>query len=305
MAALAAAAATSLPLWSLSSPQSKLTMAADVRMKWPFRLLVAGCSGCGKTTLVARVIAKATEAMTRRPDKVIVYYAHMQKAYEKLRKEAPCPVAFFHGGPEEDLKTTPGTLIVVDDLQASHAEEMAAWFTRKSHHLDTSVIYLVQNVFDKTPFHRTISLNATHIVLFKNPRDGSQVGHLDRQVFQGERAGLLTEAYGAATEGKPHSYVVVDFDQNTPADFRLRNSLLPISDFPNAYAYVYETQTVPDDIVDVEKGEIYYPDDPDITEDSGKAVEIWMRKSLTEHDDDGPDWKVYAHRLKGDDDDDL
>jgi hypothetical protein len=278
-------------------------MASDVRMKWPFRLLVAGSSGCGKTTLVTRVIANAAEAMTRTPELVIVYYAHMQEAYERLKKDAPCPVVFVHGGPEEDLNTKPGTLIVVDDLQASHAEEMAAWFTRKSHHMDTSVIYLVQNVFDKTPYHRTISLNATHIVLFKNPRDGSQVGHLDRQVFQGERAGLLTGAYRAATEGKPHSYVVVDFDQNTPLEFRLRNSLLPLSDFPNAYAYIYETMPVSDSVAIISDNdeetdmEILYPDMPDVTADSGKDMNVWMRKPLTDHDEDTNGWKVFAQRV--------
>ena len=37
--------------------------------------------------------------------------------------------------------------------------------------------------FDRTPHHRTISLNATYLVLFRNPRDASQVEHLARQVF--------------------------------------------------------------------------------------------------------------------------
>ena len=78
------------------------------------------------------------------------------------------------------------TLIIVDDMQATHASIISSWFTRRSHHHDTSVIYLVQNVFDKDPEHRTISLNATYIVLFTNPIDRSQVTHLDKQIYPGE-----------------------------------------------------------------------------------------------------------------------
>ena len=175
--------------------------------------------------------------MTRTPRVILLFYAHMQEAYERIKDSALCSIQFIKGGPPNDLKTKPGTLLIVDDLQSSHSEEMLAWFTKKSHHMDTSVIYLVQNIFDRTPSHRTISLNATHIVLFKNPRDASQVTHLDKQVFPGA-GGFLTEAYRTVTGDKPHSYIVIDFNQSTPEHFRLRNTLFLLSDFPNALAIV-------------------------------------------------------------------
>ena len=209
----------------------------DYRLPWPFRMLIAGSSGSGKTTLLNRFIANTEETMARNPRVVLIFYAHMQETYGKIKDSAPCPVVFIKGGPPDDLKTKPGTLVVVDDLQSSHSEEMVAWFTKKAHHMDTSVIYLVQNVFDRTPSHRTISLNATHIVLFKNPRDSSQVTHLDKQVFPGSD-GFLTKAYRAVTGDKPHTYIVIDFNQSTPEYFRLRNTLFPLSDFPNSYAIV-------------------------------------------------------------------
>ena len=116
--------------------------------------------------------------------KILLFYSHMQQAYQDLAKAAPCPVQLLAGCDHfTDALTTPaGTLIIVDDMQATHAGAVSAWFTCKSHHYNTSVIHLVQNVFDKDPEHRTISLNATYIVLFKNPRDKSQVTHLDKQV---------------------------------------------------------------------------------------------------------------------------
>ena len=48
-------------------------------------------------------------------------------------------------------------------------------FTKKSHHSDTSVIYLVQNLLSKNRESSTISLNAQYMIVFKNPRDASQL----------------------------------------------------------------------------------------------------------------------------------
>ena len=136
----------------------------------------------------------------------------------------------------EQLTTEPGTLVIIDDMQATHARLVSSWFTRRAHHYDSFIIHLVQNVFDKDPSHRTISLNATYIVLFKIPRDMSQVSHLDKQVYPGGN-GLLTAAYRNATSSRAHSYVVIDFNQSKLQKFRLCNTLFPDEDFPEAFAY--------------------------------------------------------------------
>lgn len=213
----------------------------DIRLLWPFRIVVAGSSGSGKSTLTSRLVSRAGEGiMTRQPKKIIVLYSHDQPAYTKLSAEAPCPVELISQSEElfdHHFTTEPGTLLIVDDLQASKADVVAQWFTKKAHHNDTSIIYIVQNLFDKSPHHRTISLNATYIVIFKNPRDASQISHLDRQMYPGEGSGTLTAAYKDVTSASAHSYIVADFNQTTPENFRLRNTLFPDEDFPNSFAY--------------------------------------------------------------------
>lgn len=136
------------------------------------------------------------------------------------------PDRIIEGPPPDDMATKPGSVVVVDDLQGSHVTVLSEWFTKKSHHQDTSIIYLVQNVFDKTPVHRTISLNANYLVLFKNPRDSSQIVHLSKQVFPG-RSKVMIDAYRQITRTRAHSYLLVDFKQDTPNLFRLRSSLFP------------------------------------------------------------------------------
>jgi hypothetical protein len=56
-------------------------------------------------------------------------------------------------------------------------------FTRGSHHQNFGVILLTQNLFQKGPHTRTISLNSHFIVTFNNPRDKSQIYHLARQMY--------------------------------------------------------------------------------------------------------------------------
>jgi hypothetical protein len=50
-------------------------------------------------------------------------------------------------------------------------QRVASLFTKKSHHRNISIMYIVQNLFH----HRTISLNAHYMVLFQNLTDVSQI----------------------------------------------------------------------------------------------------------------------------------
>ena len=50
-------------------------------------------------------------------------------------------------------------------------------FTKECHHRNISVMFIVQNLFGKKKEQRTISLNSHYLVVFKNPRDASQMTH--------------------------------------------------------------------------------------------------------------------------------
>ena len=109
--------------------------------------------------------------------------------------------------------------------------------TRKSHHYQTSVIYLVQSLFSKLPSHRTISLNSQYIILFKSPRDSSQISHLAKQIMPGDTK-FVVEAYTDATV-EPYSYLLMDFRPQSSQCYRLRSSI-----FPNK-AKVYVSSSFP------------------------------------------------------------
>ena len=213
----------------------------DIRLQTPFTMMIAGGSGCGKSTLVSRIITEADTVMDRVPSKIVIAYSRMQSLYHTMVEKAPCPVSFIEGLPE-DFKTEPNTLIIIDDLQGSnYTRSISDWFTKNSHHYDTSVLYLVQNVFDKRPEHKTASLNAHYMVVFKNPRDASQIMHLAKQMFPSNPQ-VMVDAYQQATQ-KAHGYLVLDFRQGTDDLYRLREGLFPSE---GVYVYVdYKNASVP------------------------------------------------------------
>ena len=76
-------------------------------------------------------------------------------------------------------------IIVLDDLMEKIVKsiEMQELFTKYCHHRNMTAIMVSQNVFQKGPNARTISLN-THIhILFANKRDEVQVSILVHQLF--------------------------------------------------------------------------------------------------------------------------
>ena len=76
-------------------------------------------------------------------------------------------------------------IIVLDDLMEKIVKsiEMQELFTKYCHHRNMTAIMVSQNVFQKGPNARTISLNTHICVLFTNKRDEVQVSILAHQLF--------------------------------------------------------------------------------------------------------------------------
>ena len=175
----------------------------DVRLKCPFTCVVAGPTGCGKTVFVRKLLA--SDLIFPRPRKVIWCYSDCQSAYEEVNAK------FVEGLTEEDCEF----------------KKVVDLFIKKSHYRNTSVLFVVQHIFFKGL--RTISMNAHYLVLFKNPRDSSQITYLGRQMGSSK---AVTAAYKDATS-KPYGYLFVDMKQDTPETTRLRTGL-----FEQMYVYV-------------------------------------------------------------------
>ena len=101
---------------------------------------------------------------------------------------------------------------------------MTNLFTKRCHHRNLSVIFILQNIFHRGKELRDMSLNSHYLVVFKSPRDSSQVNHLARQMFPGH-VKYMQEAFEDATK-RPYGYLFCDLKPETPTDYRLRTNIL-------------------------------------------------------------------------------
>ena len=201
------------------------TMEFDPRLKHPFTGMVVGPTQCGKTTLVLNLIERADEAIVPPPERFIWCYDKFPPVVDHIDKE----IKFVDGLPDvEDLRDdSKRSLIVIEDLMSETDQSVSKLFTKGSHHRNISVIYVSQNLYSKNKENRTISLNTHYLVLFKNPRDASQITCLGRQIYPNDSK-HFHEAFDDATQ-QPHNYLLMDFKQSTPEECRLRASVFPDS----------------------------------------------------------------------------
>lgn len=206
----------------------------------PATFLVCGPTSCGKSTWVFQLLRHANEMITPPPQRIVYCYGEWQSEYNMLKKQVS-NIDFVEG--LIDMSTfdpSISNLVIIDDLmtEAGSSEAIAHLFTRGSHHRNLSVLLLVQNLFSNGKFSRTISLNCHYMVLFKSPRDASQITTLAAQMYPSKTA-FLKSAYALATH-QAHGYLLLDLKQQTPDALRLRTSVLPHEQSMIVYAPDHE-----------------------------------------------------------------
>ena len=163
--------------------------------------------------------------------KTVFSYSQEQPLYEKIREERPDIVWVngFDNDIEKQYLSDPSEnkLLILDDQMETLCNDLnfQTFFTKKSHHMNISVIFMVQNVYYRSKCMCTINLNTTSYALFKSPRDMSQVHTLARQLYPGN-SNYVIESYKEATK-IPFGYLLLDIDPRTPDAYRLRTRILP------------------------------------------------------------------------------
>ena len=193
----------------------------DPRWKHPFTCVIAGPTGSGKTVWVTQFLNQISTLMTPTPEEIIWCYGEWQPGYNRMKG-----VTFVEGLPKiNEWQGHRRRLVVIDDLMSETDGRVTKLFTKGSHHRNLSVMYIVQNLFGKNKEQRTITLNSHYMVVFKNPRDASQITHLGKQMYPGKLK-YVQEAFKDATL-KPHGYLLFDLRQETPDHLRLRTDIIP------------------------------------------------------------------------------
>ena len=196
-----------------------------VKFRHPFTALCVGATMSGKTQYIAKLIAHKNEMIIPSVERVIYSYKKYQPIFDTMKD-----VQFVQGMNFNLDKTVP-TLLIVDDQMTDQNEKLAELFTVNCHHDNTSVIFVSQNLFFQDKAYRTACLNAMYLILFRSPRGTSQITHLARQMYTGEKAKAMVRAFEHATQ-QPYSNFIVDLKPDTPQGLRLRSNVLPDEGLP-------------------------------------------------------------------------
>ena len=185
----------------------------------PSTILVAGPTGCGKTQFLLKVLT-TPNAIDPEPQRIIWIYSEWQSAYETLRDALGQRIQFIKDYDPTELYNSIDAnfrnVLVLDDQMGSNgtsggdgAVTLTKFFTQGSHHRNLTIIYIVQNLFNQDRAMRTVNLNSHYQVLFKNPRDQTQVRTVAQQMHPGNSR-FVVDAFEDATE-PPYSYMLFDY----------------------------------------------------------------------------------------------
>ena len=186
-------------------------------------MIIAAPSNSGKTTFVYNLL-KTKNAFTKPVDKILYCYGIYQPLFDKFKKTFD-NIEFHEGLPDDLPKNNKHFLLILDDLQNDVINNYKAqlFFTQGAHHLCMTVIFITHNAFAQGKFSRTISLNATYMILFRNMRDGQQIVNLGKQMYPGKNQ-ILVEAYTDAT-AVPYNPLIIDMSPHTQDKYRLRSNI--------------------------------------------------------------------------------
>ena len=207
----------------------------ELKLVHPSTFVVSGPTGSGKTKFVVRLLKERMIAPF--PERIVWVYGEWQPLYDELKLYVP-GIEFKHGAPQDlydSLDAITTNMVVLDDQmsEAGDSKELCKLFTQGSHHKNLSVLYIVQNLFDKGRSMRTVSLNTQYLIVFKSPRDKTQIAHLGRQMYP-RSSRFLIESFDDATK-EPYGYLLIDMRPETDDECRVRTKI-----FPGETCYVYE-----------------------------------------------------------------
>ena len=211
----------------------KLLGSVDLRFRNPSSFLLAGASMSGKTTFTHNLL-RNIDNLFEKPEckhNIIYFYNDEQPVYELFRDEKIVKTWINRLPTSQDFEELTegfqesGSIFVIDDFQQRLNSDTVQIFTNKCNHRNCVVILLAQNIFCSNKVFREISLNCTYVIMFKNPRDASQINCFAKQIAPGSVPALVT-TFRKATK-RPHSYLLFDTSQKTPEQQRIRARVLP------------------------------------------------------------------------------
>ena len=172
----------------------------------PFRMLICGNSGSGKTNLLYHMLMKPLVFF----DQVHLYgknleqekYKHMIETMNDISRQVGYDIMHYNNDeikPVDSLDSDSQKIVIFDDFICDKNQKPLIDYFIQGRHKNCSVIYLSQS-FYKTP--KDIRLNCSHYVIYEFPSNN------ERNLISRE-LNVTKDQYERATK-KPYSFMYVD-----------------------------------------------------------------------------------------------
>ena len=200
-------------------------------------MAVVGPSGSGKTDLILKMVQG--KSFYPKYLKVFYFYREFQPSFKNTAKN----IDFIRFTNFDVTKSLENCLLIFDDSceEIFNDREFLKLVT-SGRHRGLHVIYVKHNLFQQSRFSRTLDLNTTHIILFKSPRDISQIEFLGKQL---NNSVFLKSAYEKAT-AEPFGHLLIDLDPKTTEGLRYCSNVVGLS--PSIF-YLPPSRALPTKIV--------------------------------------------------------
>ena len=140
-------------------------------------MLVAGETNCGKTEFIINFLAQAGEIFDIAPKAGYWFYEAVTKRHALLKQRG---YIMQEGLPDNFDNIPANSAIVIDDLmeESKDTATVTSLFTKLAHRKPYFVVFSMQNFFFQSREARNRTLNVQYMVIFKTPRDSTQITHL-------------------------------------------------------------------------------------------------------------------------------
>lgn len=233
----------------------------DAQFKHPFTCIIAGPTGCGKSTFVSNLLTSPNNLIDAKFDYLYIFIGTEEKQNEtlsQLKQKIPntsiIEIKQFRKKDDnsvfsidefskyfknliEKQKHKKGC-IIFDDLMSELTQNdmLLNLFTRYSRHASITVIHITQNLFFKgkrSSDHVTIFRNTKVLVLFDTPMDNSIFTTVAKRM--GEPTQQLIEMLKDIVQ--KYRYVVIRGDFNTPPELKYTSDIFAQKPFPHQKAF--------------------------------------------------------------------
>ena len=208
-------------------------------------LTICGPTQCGKTALIKDIIRSIDRVIIPTPDKLVYLYTADQTNYDDIKQiirtnATKSKLKTFEfidcnqGIPSiNELRSKLGdaTLLVLDDLMVvaasstKNVENLNNIVSRDSHHTNTSVIFVCQNLNFGNGKLRNARVNSQYHIMFNNLSD-----HRDIEMIAANKKIKLDKIHNVLKDVNKKSrygYILFDGSPRSYENTRVRTGMLP------------------------------------------------------------------------------